>query len=43
TAFVVSLFTIKFLMNFVKKHDFTPFGIYRIILGVLLAVICLVI
>lgn len=42
TAFVVSLFTIKFLMNFVKKHDFTPFGIYRIILGVLLAVICLV-
>ncbi len=32
-AFVVSLFAIKFLMNFVKKHDFTPFGWYRIILG----------
>lgn len=33
-AFVVSLACIKFLMNFVKKHDFTPFGIYRIALGV---------
>ena len=32
-AFVVSLFAIKFLMDFVKKHDFKPFGIYRIILG----------
>ncbi len=34
-AFAVSLFCIKFLMNFVKKHDFTPFGWYRIGLGVL--------
>lgn len=35
TAFAVSLFAIKFLMNFVKKHDFKIFGWYRIALGVL--------
>ncbi len=34
-AFVVSYFSIKFLMDFVKRHDFKPFGIYRIILGVI--------
>ena len=33
-AFAVSLFAIKYLMNFVKKHDFKPFGVYRIVLGV---------
>ena len=32
-AFAVSLFTIKFLMDFVKKHDFKAFGWYRIALG----------
>ena len=32
-AFVVSLITIKFLMDFVKKHSFSSFGVYRIILG----------
>ncbi|MBQ5952303.1 MAG: undecaprenyl-diphosphate phosphatase [Lachnospiraceae bacterium] len=35
TAFLVSLFAIKFLVGYVKKHDFTAFGIYRIVLGVL--------
>ena len=34
-AFVVSLLAIKFLMNFVKKHDFKIFGWYRIALGAL--------
>ncbi len=34
-AFFVSLFAIKFLMDFVKRHDFKPFGVYRIVLGVL--------
>ena len=34
-AFVVSLVAIRFLMEFVKKHSFAPFGIYRIILGAL--------
>ena len=35
TAFVVSVFVIKFLMNYIKKHDFKAFGWYRIILGVI--------
>lgn len=34
-AFVVSLVTIRFLMDFVKRHSFRPFGIYRIVLGLL--------
>ena len=37
-AFAVSLLAIKFLMNFVKKHDFKVFGWYRIALGAV--VIC---
>ena len=37
-AFVVSMLTIKFLMGFVKRHDFKPFGWYRIILGVVVIV-----
>ena len=41
-SFAVSLFAIKFLMDFVKKHDFTPFGIYRIALGVLVLIYFLV-
>ena len=32
-AFAVSMLAIKFLMNFVKKHDFKAFGWYRIALG----------
>lgn len=37
-SFAVSLFVIKFLMDFVKRHDFSAFGIYRIILGALVIV-----
>lgn len=33
TAFTVSIVVIRFLMNYIKKHTFTAFGIYRIILG----------
>ena len=33
-AFAVTLFVIKFLMQYIKKHDFKVFGWYRIILGV---------
>ncbi len=33
-AFVVSLFVIKFMMGYIRKHDFKAFGVYRIILGV---------
>lgn len=35
TAFIVSVFAIKFLMNFIKNRDFKPFGYYRIILGII--------
>lgn len=38
TAYVVSVFSIKFLVEFVKKHDFTPFGWYRIILSAVIFV-----
>jgi len=38
TAFIVSIFAIKFLMGYIKKHDFTIFGYYRIILGLFVAV-----
>ena len=34
-AFAVSIVAIRFLMEFVKKHSFAPFGVYRIILGAL--------
>ena len=34
TAFIVSVIAIKFLMNYIKKRDFTVFGYYRIILGI---------
>lgn len=38
TAFVVSIWAIKFLVGYIKKHDFTVFGIYRIILGAIVIV-----
>ncbi len=41
-SFVVSLLTIRFLMDFVKRHDFKPFGIYRIALGALVLVYFLI-
>ena len=34
-AFAVSMAAIRFLVDFVKKHSFSSFGIYRIALGVL--------
>lgn len=42
TAFVVSLYAIRFLTDYVKKHDFTIFGKYRIVLGTILIVYSLV-
>lgn len=35
TAFITSVFAIKFLMTYIKKHDFKVFGWYRIVLGVI--------
>ncbi len=34
-AFVVSVLAIRFLMGYIRKHDFKAFGYYRIILGVI--------
>lgn len=38
-AFVVSMIVIRFLMDFVKKHDFSVFGWYRIALGILVLIL----
>lgn len=38
TAFTVSLVVIRFLMNYIKNHTFTAFGIYRIILGTIVLI-----
>lgn len=38
SAFLVSVFVIRFLMNYIKKHDFTVFGWYRIVLGLLVLI-----
>lgn len=38
-AFAVSMLSIKFLMDYVRRHDFSAFGIYRIILGIAVVVI----
>ena len=32
-AYAVSIFVIRFLMSYIKRHDFSSFGVYRIILG----------
>lgn len=37
-AFVVSMIVIKFLMGYIKKHDFKVFGWYRIVLGILVLI-----
>ena len=34
-AFIVSVFAIRFLMGYIRKHDFKAFGVYRIALGIL--------
>lgn len=33
-SFVVSMFVLRFLMGYIKKHDFKVFGWYRIVLGI---------
>ena len=37
-AFVVSILVIKFLMSYIKRHDFKLFGWYRIVLGIIVLV-----
>jgi undecaprenyl-diphosphatase len=41
-SFAVSMAAIRFLMDFVKKHSFAPFGIYRIALGILVLIFGLI-
>ena len=41
-SFVVSVFAIKFLMGYIKKHDFKVFGYYRIVLGALIVLVSLI-
>ena len=38
-SFVVSILAIKFLMSYIKRHDFKVFGWYRIALGALVLVL----
>ena len=35
SAFIVSVIVIRFLMGYIKKHDFKVFGLYRIVLGII--------
>ncbi len=38
-AFLISILAIKFLMSYIKRHDFKVFGWYRIVLGALVLVL----
>ena len=42
TAFLVSIAVIKFLMDYIKKHDFKVFGYYRIVLGIIAIVFAII-
>ncbi len=37
-SFLVSIMAIKFLVNYIKKHDFKAFGWYRIVLGIVVLI-----
>ena len=38
TAFIISFLTVKYLLKYVKKHDFKIFGWYRIVLGLIIII-----
>jgi undecaprenyl-diphosphatase len=42
TAFIVSIITIKFLLSYIKNHDFKVFGWYRITLGIIVIIYFLI-
>lgn len=42
TAFIVSVLVIRFLMSYIRKHDFAVFGYYRILLGVIVVLYFLI-
>ena len=37
-SFVISVFAIRFLLGYIRKHDFKVFGVYRILLGIVVIV-----
>lgn len=37
-AFIVGIFSIKFLLNYIKKHDFSVFAIYRVIFAIIILI-----
>ena len=41
-SFVVGMFVIKFLLNYLKKGSFKVFAIYRVILGIIILAICFI-
>lgn len=38
SAFIVSMLVIRFLMQYIRKHDFTVFGWYRIVIGIIVLI-----
>lgn len=41
-SFIVSVFAIRFLMSYIRKHDFKAFGWYRIILGIIVLAVFII-
>ncbi|WP_456342102.1 undecaprenyl-diphosphate phosphatase [Thermovibrio sp.] len=41
TAFISAFFAVKWLLNFIKSHTFIPFGIYRIVVGIIFLLLVL--
>ena len=39
TAYVVSMFIIRFMLRYIKRHNFKVFGLYRIVLGLIVLVL----
>ena len=42
TSFIVGLFVIKFLLNYLKKGSFKIFAIYRVLLGIAIIILCFI-
>jgi len=40
-SFIVSIVAIRTLMNYIRKNDFKVFGVYRIILGIIVLILCI--
>jgi len=40
-SFIVAIFSIKFLLGFIKKYDFIPFGVYRIVIALIFLLLIL--